>query len=61
MNEITREQYEFAEHRIEELLPIVNDNTPEDDPFRIELVRMSDIVEQYDSFSHWTNRTFNGN
>lgn len=61
MTEITREQYEFAEHRIEELVSIVNDNTLEDDPFRIELVRMSDIVEQYDSFSHWTNRTFNGN
>lgn len=50
MKEITREQYEFAERRIEELLPLVNDNTPIDDPIRRELVRMSDIVEQYEKF-----------
>jgi hypothetical protein len=50
MKEITREQYEFAERRIEELLPLVNDNTPIDDPLRRELVRMSDLVEQYEKF-----------
>lgn len=31
-------QYEWAEKRVEELLPLVNDNTPEDDPNYIELV-----------------------
>ena len=28
MNEITKEQYEFALAKIEELLPLVDDNTP---------------------------------
>jgi HTH-type transcriptional regulator/antitoxin HigA len=48
MAEITKKQYEFAEQRIEELLPCVNDYTPLDDPKSIELTLMSDIVEEYE-------------
>lgn len=28
MNKVTKEQYEFALARVEELLPLVDDNTP---------------------------------
>lgn len=48
MAEITRQQYEFAEKRIEELLPLVNDSTPLDDPNSVELTLMSDVVEEYE-------------
>lgn len=40
-------QYEWAEKRVEELLPLVNDNTPEDDPNYIELVLLSNLVSDY--------------
>jgi len=29
MNKVTKEQYEFALARVEELLPLVDDNTPD--------------------------------
>lgn len=48
MAEITKQQYEFAERRIEELLPCVNDYTPPDDPKSVELTLMSDVVEEYE-------------
>jgi HTH-type transcriptional regulator/antitoxin HigA len=35
-------------HRIEELLPLVNDNTPVDDPNYLELDMISDMVEEYE-------------
>ena len=31
MNKVTKEQYEFALARVEELLPLVDDNTPSND------------------------------
>lgn len=31
MSKITKEQYEFALERVEELLPLVDDNTPVND------------------------------
>ena len=34
--------------RIEELLPLVNDNTPVDDPNYLELDMISDMVEEYE-------------
>ena len=37
-------QYLWAEQRVEELLPLVNDNTPTDDPNYIELVLLSNLV-----------------
>lgn len=48
MAEITKQQYEFAEQRIEELLPYVNDPTSLDDPKCVELTLMSDVVEEYE-------------
>lgn len=48
MQNITKQQYEFAESRIEDLLPLVNDDTPLNDPALVELTLMSDIVEQYE-------------
>lgn len=31
MSKITKEQYDFAMERVEELLPLVDDNTPAND------------------------------
>ena len=46
--DITKEQYEFALARIEQLLPIVDDNMPANDKSAIELSIMSDIVIVYE-------------
>lgn len=48
MEKITKEQYEFALNRIEELLPLVTDETPTNGKNSIELTLMSDIVEAYE-------------
>ena len=48
MGKITKEQYEFALTRIEELLPMVDDNTPANDRNAIELTMMSDVVIDYE-------------
>lgn len=45
---ITKEIYEFALNRIEELLPLVDDNTSPKDKNAIELMLMSDIVIDYE-------------
>ena len=37
MNKVTKEQYEFALARVEELLPLVDDNTPSNDKNAVEL------------------------
>ena len=47
--EITRQQYEFALARIEELLPIVDDQTAVTDRNAVELVLLSDIVIESES------------
>lgn len=44
MEKVSKEQYEFALIRIEELLPLVNDNTPANDKNAVELSVISDIV-----------------
>ena len=45
MNKIENmEQYQWAVNRVEELLPLVNDNTPLDDPNSIELEKLSNMV-----------------
>ncbi len=44
----TEEQYQFALNRIEELLPVVTDETPKTDKNAIELAIMSDIVIAYE-------------
>ena len=45
---ITKEQYNFALSRIEELLPIVDDNTPSNDKNAVELSVVSDVVIEYE-------------
>ena len=50
MDRITKEQYEFALNRIEDLLPLVTDDTPANDKNAIELTLMSDIVEKRNIF-----------
>lgn len=47
--EITRQQYEFALARIEELLTIVDDQTAVTDRNAVELVLLSEIVIEYES------------
>ena len=45
---ITKEEYEAALKRIDELLPLVTDDTPEDDCNLIELLKVSGIIEKYE-------------
>ncbi len=40
-------QYNWAVNRVEELLPLVSDNTPFDDPNSIELELLSNLVADY--------------
>ena len=42
-------QYKLAQKRVEDLLPLVDDSTPLDDPKAVELMMMSDIVIDYES------------
>ena len=42
-----REQYEWAVARVEQLLPLVDDNTPRTDPNSIELELLSNLVADY--------------
>ncbi len=46
--EITKQQYEYALNRIEELLPVVTDETPANDKNVVELTIVSDVVEAYE-------------
>lgn len=48
MRNISKEQYEFAQARVEELLPLVNDDTPANDRNAIELTMVSDVVIEYE-------------
>lgn len=48
MAKITKDQYELALARIEELLPVVDDNTPSNDRNAVELTMMSDVVIDYE-------------
>lgn len=45
---ISQQQYESALARIEELLPLVSDDTPSDNPVVVELIRVSEIVREYE-------------
>lgn len=42
-----KEQYDWAVKRVEELLPLVNDDTPRNDPNCIELEILSNMVADY--------------
>lgn len=46
--EISKQQYEYALNRIEELLPLVTDEAPLNDVNAIELTIVSDVVEAYE-------------
>ncbi len=45
-------QYNWAMARIEELLPKVNDSTPDNDPNSIELYLISALVEEYEDIHY---------
>lgn len=45
---ITKEEYEAALKQIDELLSLVTDDTPDSDPNLIELLKVSNIVEEYE-------------
>lgn len=45
---ITKEQYEYALNRVEELLPLVGEDTPANDRYAIELTIVSDTVIEYE-------------
>ena len=47
------DQYNWAVARVEKLLPLVNDDTPEDDASYIELVLLSNLVADY-SEAHYS-------
>jgi HTH-type transcriptional regulator/antitoxin HigA len=49
MKRISEIDYKKASARIEELLKVVNNNTPQDDPNLEELVALSDIIENYET------------
>jgi HTH-type transcriptional regulator/antitoxin HigA len=43
----TEAQYRWALQRVEELLPLVKDDTPLDNPYSIELELLSGLVSEY--------------
>lgn len=49
---MSRQQYEYALNRIEELLPFVTDETPASDRNAIELAIVSDVVEAYEKLHY---------
>ena len=49
MIEISEKQYQYALERIEELLPLMMDDTPADDKNSIESTIVSDIVKAYET------------
>lgn len=50
--DISKKQYEYALDRIEELLPLVTDETPCTDRNAIELAIVSDVVETYEKIHY---------
>jgi HTH-type transcriptional regulator/antitoxin HigA len=49
MKRISEVDYKKASTRIEELLKVVNNTTPQDDPNIKELVALSDTIENYET------------
>ena len=58
MRKITKEQYEFALTRIEELLPLVTDETPANDRNAVELTMMSDIKVDFPATDYVGNQRY---
>lgn len=52
MAEVTKEQYEYALERIEELLPYVGNDVPMNDKHMIEMDIVSDIVNRYEKIHY---------
>ena len=50
--EISKQQYEYALNRIEDLLPLVTEETPASDKNAIELTIVSDVVEAYEKIHY---------
>lgn len=50
--EPSKKQYEYALNRIEELLPLVTEETPINDKNALELAMVSDVVEAYESIHY---------
>lgn len=50
--QISKPQYDYALNRIEELLPLVTDETPADDRNAVELTIVSDVVEAYEKIHY---------
>lgn len=48
----TEEQYEAIMARIDELLSVVDEDTPADDKNSVELVLLSDLVEEYEDIHY---------
>ncbi len=46
--EITKDKYDYAQARIDVLLPQITENTPDDDPLMMELMIVTDVVEAYE-------------
>lgn len=56
MNHIeSEEQYQMAMSRIEELLPKITEDTPQDDESYVELVKLSNMVADYDDLHYPMN------
>ncbi|MGB5357816.1 MAG: hypothetical protein WBN11_14090 [Eudoraea sp.] len=49
---ITYKKYVKANLGLEELIDVVDDNTPLDDPLAKEFLRISDIIEEYESIHY---------
>ncbi len=49
MENITKEEYEKALVRLEELLPLVGNDCPADDENMIEFEAVSDVIERYEN------------
>lgn len=45
-------QYEWACRKVDALLPLVNDKTPVDDPYYIELNLISSLIEEYEELHY---------
>ncbi|MBQ9411017.1 MAG: helix-turn-helix transcriptional regulator [Bacteroidales bacterium] len=52
MKNLDKYRYEYALHRVEELLPLVGDDMPATDPLAIELAIMSDVVIAYENMHY---------
>lgn len=52
MNTLTHKLYAQANIRLEELLKVVDNDTPEDSSQMIELLEVSDIIQQYEEIHY---------